>query len=147
MKNIKKLTISVVTLIMLISAVSCKDNYNNISKEDESKNTASKTIEIKLDIDFPDDSDIQDVDDLKMNVPKGSSVLEVLNQYGKENDVEILLDEESNTAYVTSINGVAATKTAGWIYEINDEAVMDPADKTTVTKGDNIDWEFTEWTD
>ena len=137
----KKLSVFIVSLILMFTMVSCG------SDNDTNTNSQTSNIIVTLDIDFPDNSEAQDVDNVKVNVPEKSSVLDVLTTYGEENNVDIILDEKSESPYVTSINNIKATNDSGWVYELNDEAVMEPADQCTVQGGDKIDWSFETWSD
>ncbi|MFQ8602287.1 MAG: DUF4430 domain-containing protein [Anaerovoracaceae bacterium] len=137
----KKLSVFIVSLILMFTMVSCG------SDNDTNTNSQTSNITVTLDIDFPDNSEAQDVDNVKVTVPEKSSVLDVLTTYGEENNVDIILDEKSESPYVTSINNIKATNDSGWVYELNDEAVMEPADQCTVQEGDKIDWSFETWSD
>lgn len=139
--NMKKLSVFILSLILIFTMVSCGDN-------DEKNMTSDKTdITVTIEIDFPDDSGVQDIDNAQVSVSEGNSVLDVLNTYGEENSVDITLDERSESPYVISISGVEATGSSGWVYELNDETVMESADKCTVQDGDKVDWSFESWDD
>ena len=137
----KKLLVLMIGLILTFAMVSCgnSDNGGDAPAED--------MISVILEIDFPDESGIADVEEMKLDVASGSSVLDVLNAYAEAEGVEIVMDESSENPYVTSINGVAATDAAGWVYEVNDQMVMDSADAHKVADGDQIDWAFDTWAD
>lgn len=149
----KKLSIAIITLIMVFSMASCggNNNNNNTAASDNTaatENTAANAdVTVFLDIDFPDDSNVKDIDDVKLTVKNGSSVLDVLNTYANENNIDVTMDESSADPYVTGINGVTATESAGWAYEVNDEMVMEAANKCTVKANDEINWEFETWQD
>ena len=100
-----------------------------------------------MDIDFPDSSGVRDIDDARVTVENGSSVLDVLNTYAAANNIDVTMDESSASPYVTAINGVSQTDTAGWVYELNDQMVMESAADCIVSDGDKIDWDFDDWTD
>lgn len=150
----KKLSILVLAFIMVFAMAACGGNNgstNNSGTSDQTQNSAasdnSKTasggdIVVTLDIDYPDSSEAVDVDDVKVTVPKNSTALDVLKKYADENNIKIVIDESDNTSYVSSIGGVAATDTAGWIYEINDKTFTDTADKQNVTNGDDVEWSY-----
>ena len=138
----KKLSIVIMSLILVFAMASCGGNNSSGNGD-----AAGDMISVVIDIDFPDESGIADVDDMRIEVADGSTVLDVLNAYAENNDGEIIMDETSDTPYVTSINGAAATAAAGWVYEVNDEMVMDSADKYVVKNGDKIDWSFETWDD
>ena len=100
-----------------------------------------------MNIDFPDESGVADIEDVAVSTEDGSSVLDILNKYADENSIEIVTDDTGENPYVTSINGVSETDSAGWTYELNDEMVMDAADQCIVSDGDEIDWSFESWTE
>lgn len=133
----KKLLLAVFALV-LVFATACGNN--------EAEDATSETmISVFIDIDFPDDSNVADVEEAALDVPENSTVLDVLNIYADKNNMEVAMDESSKSAYVVSIGGIAATKTAGWIYEVNDEAVMEPADAYKIKENDEISWDFETW--
>lgn len=134
----KKLLLAVFALILVFAATACGNN------EDEDT-VSKKMISVTIDIDFPDDSNITDVEEAALEAPENSTVLDVLNIYADKNNMEVVMDESSESAYVVSIGGITATKTAGWIYEVNDEAVMEPADAYKIKKNDEISWDFETW--
>lgn len=134
----KKLLLAVFALVLVFATAACGNN--------EAEDAASeKMISVVIDIDFPDDSDAADVEEAALEVPENSTVLDALNIYADKNNMEVVMDESSESAYVVSIGGIAATKTAGWIYEVNDEAVMEPADVYKLKENDEISWDFETW--
>lgn len=122
----------------------CGNNNAASSQPSENGTTANEnsTITVTIDIDFPDESNVADIDDAKITVKDGSSVLDVINSYADSNKVEISIEEINATPYIASISGVAQTDTAGWIYEVNDEMVLESADKYIVKNNDKIEWDF-----
>ena len=167
----KKLLVLMVSAIMVIALAACgtagsADNTTNApadngnaaasSEAGTASGDAEKTdggdavegeITVELEIDYPDGSGVRDVEDVKYNVPSNSSALDVLQLYAKENNFEVVMDESSPTAYVISVNGVEATDSAGWIYELNDESIMEQASDVIVAQGDEVSWSFEEWSD
>lgn len=146
----KKLSILFLSLIMILSMAACGNNNNATAQEpaadNNGGNAAGADIAVTIDIDYPDDSKVKDVEDADVTVPEGSSVLDVLNKYAEENNFEIMMaDSKAMSTYVSGINGVESTDTAGWIYQVNDEAIMDTADKCIVKNGDSVEWEFDNW--
>ena len=65
----------------------------------------------------------------------------------KEEGFEVVLDENSPTIYITSINGVEQTNDAGWVYKIDDEITMDEASDIILTEGMEVTWEYMSWSD
>lgn len=142
----KRISLLLAGILMMFTITACGNN-NAASDQQSDTSADTATVTVTIDIDFPDDSNVADVDDATITVNDGSSVLAVLEAYADENSGEVLLDESSESPYVTSINGVAATDTAGWIYEVNDETIMESADKYIVKNGDDISWDFDSWSD
>lgn len=153
----KKLSVFVLTFIMIFSMAACgstgssntatTEQTQNSASADNSATAANGEITVTIDIDYPDSSKVADVDDAKVIVPDGSSVLDVLNRYAEDNNVEVRMDDTSSAPYVVSIGGVEATDTAGWVYEVNDETIMETADKHIVKDRDDIEWSFENWND
>lgn len=139
MKKIISVTLG---LIMILSMTACGASSDGQAGDGAA---GGETINVMIEIDYPDDSNIADVEDVSMQVPEGSTVLDVINEYGKANDVKIELSDKSESAYVTSINGVSEGSASGWVYEVNDEMVMDAADQHIVKAGDEVSWEYTTW--
>lgn len=138
----KKFFTVIIVMILTVFLASCGDND---TKDSAASGDVSK-ITVVLNIDFPDDCGIEDIDDLKLAVPDGSSVLDILEIWaGDENTVT--LDPSSENPYVTGINGISAGGSTGWIYEVNEEMVMDPADEYKVKNGDEISWEYEDWSE
>ena len=133
----KKILAILLVLIMVMAMTACGDNSAPVDD--------AAMISVELEIDYPDESGIADVEDAVVEVSERSTVLDALNAYAEANDCEILMDETSNPPYVRSIGGLQATDVAGWIYELNDEMVMESADSCVVNNGDEISWSFETW--
>lgn len=140
MKKFSNIAVIAALMIMMLFTVSCGSGQDN-DKASENE------VSVILSIDYPDSSGSEDVEDLSVTAAEGSSVLDVLMDYAEENDIEILTDDSMGDPYVTSINGVSESETAGWVYEVNDEMVMEAAGQHTVNAGDEIDWSFESWTE
>lgn len=125
---------------MMLSAVSCGEKSG-------SENSSDNGISVVMSIDFPDDSGIADIENATVSTENGSSVLDILNRYADDNNIEITTDDSAGNPYVTSIDGVSETGSSGWTYELNDEMVMESADQCIVNDGDEIDWSFESWTE
>lgn len=142
----KKLVVLMLSMIMVIVMAGCGGSGESAPSGDAGNDSAAM-INVVIEIDYPDNSGIADVDDLRIQVPEGASALDVLHIYGEENNVEVIMSDTSKTAYVTTINGVTETSDAGWIYEVNDESTMDAANEYIVTEGMEISWDYTSWSD
>lgn len=135
----KKVLVLMMALIMVMATTAC-----SIEPSDDGSDAAM--INVAIEIDYPDDSELEDVQ-ASMIVEEGTTAMEQLYSYANDNNIEVVLDESSPTIYVTSINGVEQTADAGWVYEVNDEMTMDAADELILEEGTKISWEFTSWGD
>ena len=148
----KKISLSLTTLVMVFimsAMVACGGGSgdNNGGNAAASGSGDNGTVTVTMDVDFPDSSGVRDIDDARVTVENGSSVLDVLNTYAADNNIEVTVDESSASPYITAINGVSQTDTAGWIYEVNDNMIMESAADFIVSNRDKIDWDFDEWAD
>ena len=141
----KKLLVLMTALIMVLAMTAC----SNIEPSDDGSDATM--INVAIEIDYPDVDDenlekaeMQDVE-AELTVEEGTTALDMLLSYADANDIEVIMDESSPTAYVTSIGGVAQTDDAGWVYEVDDEMTMDAADQLTLKEGMKITWEFMSW--
>ena len=152
MDSMKKISLSLTNLVMVFimsAMVACGGGSgdNNGGNAAASGSGDNGTVTVTMDVDFPDSSGVRDIDDARVTVENGSSVLDVLNTYAADNNIEVTVDESSASPYITAINGVSQTDTAGWIYEVNDNMIMESAADFIVSNGDKIDWDFDEWAD
>lgn len=134
----KKITVLLMSLIMVFALAACGGGSG-------SEGESGTTMTVVMEIDYPDESGLAEVEDVKVEIPEGGSVLDALNAYADANGCEIVMDNSSEMPYVTSIGGVAATATAGWVYEVNDEMVMETADACVLKNGDEVSWSFESW--
>lgn len=144
--KMKKISVLILSMILVLTMVSC----GNSSKNTETGSNSDGKITVTLDIDFPDSSNVKDVEDLKLTVDSGSTVFDVIMKaYTAESGEEVTATESDNTEnatrYISSISGVAETDSAGWMYEVNDETIMKSADQCTLKNGDEIEWSFESW--
>jgi predicted small lipoprotein YifL len=134
----KKLLVLMMALVMVLSMTACGGNG-----ADPGDTAAEMTVTVE--IDFPDGSAMADVEEANVTLPEGSTIYDVLKSYADANNMEVILDQSGSTDYITSIGGVAQTDNSGWVYEVNDEMVMEPATTCVVNNGDVIDWEVQTW--
>ena len=133
----KKVLVILMTLVMVFAMTACGGNSGS--------NSSTGTVTVEIEIDYPDESGIADVEEAVVEIPEGGTVLEALNTYAEANGCEIVMEENATPPYVISIGGLEATATAGWVYEVNDEMVMESADACVVNNGDEISWSFETW--
>ena len=133
----KKILVLMMALVMVLGLTACGSSSTPAGDVAE--------ITVTMEIDFPDGSNVADVEDAQVTVPEGSSVYDVLKAYADANNVEVVLEESSTSDYVSSIGGVAQTENSGWVYEVNDEMVMESATTCVANNGDVVDWEVQSW--
>src|SRR5699024_4211352 len=108
----KKYAILLIVVIMALALASCGSG-DTTGQQQQTDAPSEEAITVTIDISYPDESGLADVEDATVTVDSESSVLNALITYGNANDIEVLTDESSENPYVTSINGVAETDTAG----------------------------------
>ena len=143
MNKLKKTLLIMAALLLVFAMTAC-----SVDPSDDGSDM--KTITVEMNIDFPDADDEEfeldeypaDIEDYEMQVEDGATVMQILEAFATQQNLDVVVDESSATVYVTSIGGVAAGGNTGWIYEINDESVMEEAAKCVPANGDEITWEF-----
>ncbi len=133
----KKVLVLMTALIMVLAMTAC-----SIQPSDDGSD--AKMINTSIVIDYPDDADKEDVQ-ASMIVEEGTSAMDQLYSYADDNNIEVVLDENSPTIYVISMDGVEQTSDAGWVYEVNDEMTMDAADELILEEGTKITWKYMSW--
>lgn len=133
----KKVLVILMTLVMVFAMTACGGGNNG--------GGSGATITVEIEIDYPDESGIADVEDMRVEIAEGSSVLDALNAYAEANGCDVVMDENATPPYVIGIGGLEATATAGWVYEVNDEMVMESADACVLNAGDEVSWSFETW--
>lgn len=133
----KKVLVILMTLIMVFAMTACGGGSNG--------GGSGATITVEIEIDYPDESGIADVEDMRVEIAEGGSVLDALNAYAEANGCDVVMDENATPPYVIGIGGLEATATAGWVYEVNDEMVMESADACVLNAGDEVSWSFETW--
>ncbi len=143
----KKLSVILMAMILAFALASCGGGSSDSDGggNDGTAQGADEMISVTLEIEYPDESSVADAEDVVVEISKDGTVLDALNAYADASGCAVVLDQSSDSPYVTSIGGVAATDTAGWIYEVNDEQVMKSADACTLKAGDEVSWSFEEW--
>ena len=141
----KRVLLIMTALIMVLAMTAC----GSIEPSDDGSD--AKMINVAIEIDYPDvaDEDLEKAEkkdiEAKMMVEEGTSAIDMLYSYADANNIEVVLDENSPTIYVISIDGVEQSNDAGWVYEIDDEMTMDAADEIILEEGMKITWEYMSW--
>ena len=133
----KKVLVILMALVMVFAMTACGGGSNG--------GGSGATITVEIEIDYPDESGIADVEDMRVEIAEGGSVLDALNAYAEANGCDVVMDENATPPYVIGIGGLEATETAGWVYEVNDEMVMESADACVLNAGDEVSWSFETW--
>lgn len=133
-----------VLLSMLLAAVliftGCGGSQTGSGEDIENPITVTMTI------DYPEEADATDLENVEVTVEEGTSLLKMLKRYGRENDVAIVVSS-SGWTYVTGIGGVSEKDfgdTSGWVYYVNDEMPMTTADDYILADGDDILWQYVD---
>ena len=143
----KRILVLMTALIMVLAMTAC----STIEPSDDGSD--AKMINVAIEIDYPDvdDENLEKAEkediEAELTVEEGTSAIDMLYAYADANNIEVVLDENSPTIYVISIDGVEQTADAGWVYEVDDEMTMDAADELILTEGMKITWEFMSWSD
>lgn len=120
------------------------DTGGNTTSEAAADQTPSGDLAVKISIDFPDDSDMDDVKDVGLAVPADATALDLLFAY--INDVGIEMETEGDDdPYVSKIGTVKEDDSSGWVFTINDKTIMKSSGKAVLKNGDHVKWEYTTW--
>lgn len=143
----KKILALMIALIMVLSMAAC----SNIEPSDDGSD--AKLINVKIEIDYPDvddeDENAVEKEDIEaeLKVEEGTSAIDMLYSYADTNDIDVVLDTNSPTIYVISLDGVEQTADAGWVYEVDGEMTMDAADELILKEDMKITWKYMSWSD
>lgn len=145
----RALILMLMAIIIALAMASCgngeSSNDDDSSSGDQSKPQAEEEIVAdtvaNLKVEFPSSSDDENVNAEGITLPADSTAIDVLFAYVNENDLTIDV-EEGDTVYIKQIGSVKETKNAGWVFTVNDETVMEAADKVVIKTGDTVKWEF-----
>ena len=79
-----------------------------------------------------------------VELPEGATALDALEATG----LEYVVEDSQYGAFVSSVNGLAngeTSATAGWMYELNGEVALESCDELTLSDGDSLTWEYSEF--
>lgn len=138
----KNIVIVLMALVMVFTMAACGNNGSGAGG-----NGSSQMIDVCMEVDYPDNAGMPDVENYWLQVPEGSTALDVLNEFAKLYGIDVVMSDTSETAYVVSIGGVAETSWGGWAYELDDAMTLKEANEYIVKQGDEIKWEFIDWND
>lgn len=160
MKNKKMskyiLSIAVIVLILSMSACAVDPSYDGSDMD---------TITVEMNVDFPDPEASDDTnstdneeaetegvqtdfvypDDLescRMQVENGATVMQILESFASQNDLDIQVETADGNIRVTSIGDIVENDSGSWEYKINGKSIMEEASKYVPKNGDKITWVY-----
>lgn len=147
MEKVKVLAMMLAFVMSCLGFVACASgNEQDFAMGDE-LDPEGIIIGVKITIDYPDEAPIEDVVEYEILVPEGATVFEMLEAYKEETNL-ILAYEKKSYTYVTNIGGISEKdygETCGWVFEKNDEMVIEDAAVCTLAEGDSIVWKYIDW--
>jgi hypothetical protein len=151
MKNANKYKWGVVLGIMLLlmTISSCQKPEEANATTEIYDNTAEANW-VLLTIDYPEESNIQDVIDFKVYSLNGvMTPMDILTSYGETNCIPIVMGE-GTVGYVQGIGGVFENdynNPSGWIYTVNDEESMEAASDYQLASEDRVVWSYVSYSE
>lgn len=137
--------ISVLLIIVLaLSMVACGKEENK--EETPIVNPTNLTFSL---IDGDDEIKMEGFEEIKGDAfiaEEGSTVLEATQLYCMSHDISISVDSSKN--YITEIAGFSEgdyDAQTGWVFTINGEMGNLPANEEIIEEGDEIAWEFIDF--
>ena len=143
----KKLLSFALILILCVSLAACGNNEQQDPEDAPAVNSINVSISI-IDSDG-DDVDVEGftpVENAPFSVEEGTNVLDATQIYCVSNDIDIEIGGSGD--YVTSLMGVSEKDmagTTGWIFKVNGESGSLGADEEILEEGDEISWEFVDF--
>ena len=126
------LIVLAVSAVLILGLAACGSESSS-----NDNGAAGNTVKITVSIDFPDDSDAKDVDSQEIEVADGTALLDVMTE-----NFDVKTASYSGGEGIDSIGGVAQDGSAGWVYTVNDEVIMDYPDAYKVKDGDAVQWTY-----
>lgn len=149
MKNVGKHKWGVVLLvtILLLSVSACEKPEEDVAEVYDNKAEANWVL---LTIDYPEESGIQDIVDLKVyTVNDTMTPMNVLMSYGETNCIPVVISEGSQ-GYVQGVGGVFENDyntPSGWVYTVNDEMSMEAASDCQLKNEDKLVWSYVSYSE
>lgn len=128
----------VIALALTFALTGCSSNSNSQSSNQQSapaEQKAPETITVQM--------TVADIDgnvffNEAVEVEPEATAFNVLQESG----IEYVSETGQFGEYVTTIDGIEATQTAGWTYLLNDEQPAVGADAQEVVDGDTVAWQY-----
>lgn len=140
-----KKVLSVIFIVALaLTMTACSDK----PETDETPVVNPTNLTFSL-LDGDDELELPDFEEINEDpfiAEEGSTVLEATQLYCMSHDISISVD--SSAGYVTEIGGLTEgdySEQTGWVFTVNGEMGMLPADEEIIEEGDKIAWEFIDF--
>lgn len=140
----KKFITLLMILVLTLSMVAC--GKEEVQDETPIVNPTNLTFSL---LDGDDDIEMEGFEAIEGDAfiaEEGSTVLEATQLYCMSHDISISVD--SSKGYVTEIAGFSEgdyDKQTGWVFTINGEMGNLPANEEIIEEGDEIAWEFIDF--
>ncbi len=154
MKTGKALSIVLALMLLIVMVIAfamsgCAGKEEQEKKVAEVYDTSKDAVFAYLNIDYPEESGLQDVQNQQVySIDKTMSPMSILISYGDSNGIEIAVDA-AGAGYVQGIGGVFENdfnQPSGWIYVVNDENSMEAAADYKLSSGDTVTWSYVNYT-
>ncbi len=143
----KKLLSLALIFMLCIAMAACGNDQQQTPEDTPSVNS----INVSISIIDSDGDDVQvdgftPVENAQFSVEEGTNVLDATQIYCVSNDIDIQISGSGD--YVTSLMGVSekdVSDTTGWIFKVNGQSGSLGADEEILKDGDEISWEFVDF--
>lgn len=140
----KKVALSIVILLLLITMVSCGGNKENATAP-EIEDPITLKMSIVLDEGIKDDG-YKEIKDVEFKANKGMTILEATKLFCVSKDIDLEVDPKG--VYITHLNGLTEkdfSEMTGWSFTVNGELGTLSAAEQVANDGDNIEWKFLDF--
>lgn len=146
--NIKLFSLICLIAITVITFTSCSDSPSS-TKDDRGEPIGTAYLNVT----FPENDKLKDTENIEnAEVPfytEETTILDLLKEYCDENKISVVIENGTYT-YVQGIGGLQENDLGsgtGWVFEVNNEMVMEGASTCKVKDGDSILWKYVDYTD
>lgn len=113
--RLRRLTTSILTLLLLLWAVGCSSEESDVDNGDAARDSVV----------------------IELTATDSTTVLALLQQ-----DHQVDLKQGSMGSFVMAIDSLRGGNDVYWLYKVNGEMVPKAADRTMVGPGDKVTWHF-----
>lgn len=140
---VKKELAIVMALILIISLFTACG-----SDKEAEKGADVKDITAVVGIVPSEESEMESVEMTEVIIPEGSTVMDALMALSDDLG-DLPIEKSAKGNYVTSIGGLEEDVKGGtgWVYEVNSETVMVPANEKELNDDDHVTWLYINWKD